>query len=77
MSTLRVILSRTALWRSLTSPNGWNIDPEENFDNVTEAASLLFLAAFANNEYFPGHRGPYVNSIQFRVIGQRFLPGSG
>lgn len=62
---------------ALTSPNGWNIDPEETFDNVTEAASLLFLAGFANNEYFPGNRGPYVNSIHFRVIGQRFMPGSG
>jgi len=45
---------------------------EDDFDKVRWAASLLFLASWSCNEYFPRFAGEYVNSSQFRVVGQRY-----
>jgi len=56
---------------------GWDL-ARADFDNVRWAASLLFLASWARNEYFPRFAGDYVNATQFRVVGQSYsgdLPG--
>jgi hypothetical protein len=50
---------------------GWSLT-EEDLDGVRWAASLLFLASWASNDYFPRFGGLYVNSEVFRFIGQRF-----
>lgn len=50
---------------------GWNLT-NSDFDAVRWAASLLFLTAWASNEYYANFTGPYVNSSSFRVIWQRF-----
>jgi len=50
---------------------GWNL-ADRDFTKVEWAASLLFLASWARNEYFPRFGGSYVNSTNFRVVGQRF-----
>jgi hypothetical protein len=44
----------------------------EQFGDVVYAASLLFLSAWARNEYLQRFGGAYVNSSNFRVIGQMF-----
>jgi len=50
---------------------GWDLS-DEDFKTVRWAASLLFLGAWAANEYYPRFSGPYVNSTAFRVVWQRF-----
>jgi hypothetical protein len=50
---------------------GWNLT-KDDFGTVEWAASLLFLASWACNEYFPRFGGTYVNSSNFRLVGQRF-----
>jgi hypothetical protein len=50
---------------------GWDIAPED-FPTVQWAASLLFLGAWARNEYLAKFGGKYVNSSMFRVIGQAY-----
>jgi hypothetical protein len=50
---------------------GWNLR-DDDFEAVEWATSLLFLAAWASNDYFPRWGGPYVNSTSFRVVWQRF-----
>lgn len=50
---------------------GWDLT-ESDFPDITWAASLLFLASWACNEYFPRFGGPYVNSSSFRVVGQKY-----
>ena len=44
---------------------------------VRWGASLLFLASWACNDYFPqyGGLGSYVNSTMFRIIGQAYSGG--
>lgn len=50
---------------------GWNL-ADSDFESVRWAASLLFFATWASNEYYANFSGPYVNSSAFRVIWQRF-----
>lgn len=50
---------------------GWSL-AEEDLETVRWASALLFLASWAANEYVPRFFGPYVNSEQFRFVGQRF-----
>lgn len=50
---------------------GWDL-LDNDFAKVEWASSLLFLAAWACNDYFPRWIGPYVNSSSFRVVWQRF-----
>jgi hypothetical protein len=50
---------------------GWDLS-RDDFDAVRWAASLLFLGAWARNEYFPKVGGAYVNSSQFRLVGQAY-----
>lgn len=50
---------------------GWDLVPDD-FDQVRWAASLLFLTSWSCNEYLPRFLGNYVNSTQFRVVGQRY-----
>jgi hypothetical protein len=53
-------------------PNsGWNVR-DADFDRVQWAATLLFLACWAANDYFPRFFGPYSNSSSFRLVWQRF-----
>jgi hypothetical protein len=56
---------------AMTSRRGWNLT-DADFETVQWAASLLFLSAWACNEYFPKFFGPYVSSSNFRVTWQRF-----
>jgi hypothetical protein len=49
----------------------WDI-AREDFATVRWAASLLFLAGWASNQYLTPFGGNYVNSTMFRVIGQAF-----
>jgi hypothetical protein len=51
---------------------GWDLSMDD-FAKVQWAASLLFVAAWACNDYFPRWIGSYENSSSFRVIWQRFL----
>ena len=54
-----------------TIPNrGCNLS-DNDFPNVGWAASLLFLACWASNNYCSSW-GPYVNSTAFRPVGQHF-----
>jgi hypothetical protein len=50
---------------------GWDLDRTDG-PAVMWAASLLFLAAWSRNEYFPRFGGGYVNSSMFRVTGQGY-----
>lgn len=50
---------------------GWDLS-EDDFPTVLWAASLLFLASWACNDYLRAFGGAYVNSSNFRVVGQRF-----
>lgn len=55
-----------------TKPDkGWDLAPDD-FDDVVWASSLLFLAAWACNRYLQRFGGPYVNSSNFRIVGQMF-----
>ena len=56
---------------------GWDLSRDDS-SAVMWGASLLFLASWACNDYFPRIRGPYVNSAMFRIIGQAYsgdMPG--
>lgn len=50
---------------------GWDLD-RADFPVVTWAASLLFLASWSCNDYYPRFGGDYVNSSNFRVVGQAY-----
>ena len=50
---------------------GWNLTPDD-FADVVWASSLLFLAAWSCNRYLQKFGGPYVNSSNFRIVGQMF-----
>ena len=50
---------------------GWDLRAADIAD-VRWAASLLFLASWARNEYYPPFGGAYVNSIPFRPVAQMF-----
>lgn len=55
----------------------WDLS-RDDFPTVTWAASLLFLASWACNDYYPRFGRHYVNSSNFRVVGQAFsgtMPG--
>lgn len=51
--------------------NGWDID-RNDFPTVRWAASLLFLACWSCNSYYGFGIGNYVNSTNFRLVGQGF-----
>jgi hypothetical protein len=50
---------------------GWDID-KDDFPRVRWAASLLFLASWSRNSYYGFGVGHYVNSSNFRLVGQGF-----
>lgn len=50
---------------------GWDLSRDE-FSTAKWAASVLFLASWACNDYYPRFSGNYVNSSHFRVMGQGF-----
>lgn len=50
---------------------GWDID-KNDFPTVRWAASLLFLASWSCNSYYGFGIGNYVNSSNFRLVGQGF-----
>ena len=50
---------------------GWDLS-RDDCPAVMWGASLLFLASWACNDYFPRYGGSYVNSTMFRVIGQAY-----
>lgn len=50
---------------------GWDLT-EADFSAAQSATSLLFLAAWAQNDYLPKFNGQYVNSSPFSLVGQRF-----
>jgi hypothetical protein len=54
---------------------GWDLATAD-FPMVTWAASLLFLASWSENEYFPRFGGHYVNSTAFRAVGQAYTGAS-
>lgn len=54
-----------------TSARGWDLSTE-NLPRVMWASSLLFLSSWALNEYYPRFSRRYVNSSNFRVVGQAF-----
>ena len=53
---------------------GWDLSLDDDRPAVRWGASLLFLASWACNDYFPrfGGLGSYVNSTMFRIIGQAY-----
>jgi hypothetical protein len=56
---------------------GWDLD-RSDFPVVTWATSLLYLASWSCNDYYPRFGGDYVNSSNFRVVGQAYsgsMPG--
>ena len=56
----------------------WDLKTDEDFEMVRCATSLLFLSAWACNEYFQRFGGIYVNYAEFRLIGQAYegdIPG--
>jgi hypothetical protein len=56
---------------------GWDIE-ESDFLSVRWASSLLFLSSWSCNSYYGLEIGRYVNSSNFRLVGQRFrgsMPG--
>lgn len=50
---------------------GWDL-ARDDYGQVLSAVSLLFLGSWACNEYFPRFGGAYVNSSDFRVVGQSY-----
>ena len=50
---------------------GWDLSRDDG-PAVMWGASLLFLASWACNDYFPRFGGSYVNSTMFRIIGQAY-----
>lgn len=50
---------------------GWDLKQTDGA-TVFWAASLLFLACWANNQYFPRFSGRYANSTSFRVVAQAY-----
>jgi hypothetical protein len=50
---------------------GWDLE-KEDFPTITWAASLLFLASWSSNDYYPRFGGEYVNSSNFRIVAQAF-----
>ena len=50
---------------------GWDLSRDDG-PAVMWGASLLFLASWACNDYFPRFRRSYVNSTMFRIIGQAY-----
>ena len=50
---------------------GWDLSRDDS-PAVMWGASLLFLASWACNDYFPRFRRSYVNSTMFRIIGQAY-----
>ena len=50
---------------------GWDLSRDDS-SAVMWGASLLFLASWACNDYFPRFGGSYVNSTMFRIIGQAY-----
>jgi hypothetical protein len=50
---------------------GWDLE-RNDFPTVTWATTLLFWAAWARNEYYPRFGGAYVNSSNFRPVGQAY-----
>ena len=50
---------------------GWDLEVED-FPTVRWAASLLFLASWSCNDYYPRFSRDYVNSTNFRMVGQRY-----
>ena len=50
---------------------GWDLSRNDS-PAVMWGASLLFLASWACNDYFPRFGGSYVNSTMFRIIGQAY-----
>ena len=50
---------------------GWDLSRDDG-PAVMWRASLLFLASWACNDYFPRFRRSYVNSTMFRIIGQAY-----
>ena len=50
---------------------GWDLE-RNDFATAAWATSLLFLATWALNEYFPRFGGAYVNSSNFRLVGQAY-----
>jgi len=56
---------------------GWDIE-KSDFASVRWASSLLFLASWSRNSYYGFGFGRYVNSSNFRLVGQGFrgsMPG--
>lgn len=56
---------------------GWDLD-RADFPVVTWAASLFFLASWSCNDHYPRFGGDYVNSSNFRLVGQAYsgsMPG--
>jgi hypothetical protein len=54
---------------------GWDMTTKD-FPSVMWASSLLFLASWAENEYFHPFGGHYVNSAAFRMVGQAYTGAS-
>lgn len=50
---------------------GWDLKRTDGAA-VCWAVSLLFLASWAQNQYFPRFLGHYANSSSFRIVGQEF-----
>src|SRR5262245_29923996 len=56
---------------ALMAGNRWDLT-DADLEAVDWAASLLFLACWAQNEYYPKFFGHYVSSTNFRATFQRF-----
>lgn len=50
---------------------GWTLNRSDG-PTIFWSASLLFLASWASNQYFPRFFGSYTNSSSFRIIAQAF-----
>ena len=50
---------------------GWDLNVTDG-PTIFWSASLLFLASWAGNQYFPRFAGDYTNSSSFRVVAQAF-----
>ena len=50
---------------------GWDLNVTDG-PTINWSASLLFLASWAGNQYFPRFAGDYTNSSSFRFVGQAF-----
>ena len=50
---------------------GWDLNRTDG-PTIFWSASLLFLASWASNQYFPRFVGSYVNSGSFRIVAQAF-----